>query len=111
MKHDSYSDPTVSSLVDQAFNLQLQLTHFKSQVDALSDTFLGLYQAYDGLHSLHLFSNVSLNDCRPILCALNQSFSSVIDQLHQLVEDASEFERSESVASPAVSDLLSDSIA
>jgi len=87
MKPESYADQNVSALVDQAFNLQLQFSDLKAQVLAVSDQLDTVYHGFELINTLLICSNVSIHDCRPLLAALNVSFSALVDKLHMLVDD------------------------
>lgn len=87
MKPESYADPTVSALVDQAFNLQLQLSDLKAQVLEVSDQLDTIRHGYRSLNDMLVCSNVSIQDCQPLLGALNVALFAFVDQLHVLAED------------------------
>jgi hypothetical protein len=86
MKPESYSDPTVSALVDQAFNLQLQITDLKAQVLEVTDQLDTVRYGYRALNDMLVCSNVSIQDCQPLLAALNVALFAFVDQLHILAE-------------------------
>jgi len=89
MKPESYADQNVSALVDQAFTLQLQMTHLKAQALAVSDQLDTVYHGFHALDMMLICSNVSIEDCRPLLAALNVSFSALVDKLHDLADGES----------------------
>ncbi|MEC4749222.1 hypothetical protein [Methylomicrobium sp. Wu6] len=86
MKPESYADQNVSALVDQAFNLQLQLSDLKAQVLEVTDQLDTVRHGYRALNDMLVFSNVSIQDCQPLLAALNVAFFTFVDQLHDLAD-------------------------
>jgi hypothetical protein len=86
MKPEAYSDPTVSALVDQAFNLQLQITDLKAQVLEVNDRLDTVRYGYRTLNEMLVCSNVSIRDCQPLLAALNVALFAFVDQLYVLAD-------------------------
>lgn len=74
----------VSRLVNQAFDLQLQLTELKKQIFRVADGLHMLYGSYEGLQVITADCSGDPNHVCAVLYGLNYRFEDLLKQLDPL---------------------------
>lgn len=77
----------VSGLVDQAFNLHIQIQDLKKQFFCFSDDLHMLYHSYQGLQVISSDSSADATHCCAVLYGLNYRFEDLLKQLDLLYKE------------------------
>lgn len=74
----------VSELINQVFNLELQITDLKKQIFHAADNLQTLYSSYEGLQVITADCSGDASHCCAVLYGLNYRFEYLLKQLDVL---------------------------